>query len=389
MNQAELKQLLTDKLKDYFIDENVNIDGVASAFCELILKYVDCDFEHLSGALDEFIKGREGGLSEDVLTGRVSIDVSVPKSNIQVKTYYHKELPVLYFFRDGEQSAFLKLKKENKNGNLIMRARFKDGNKEGNEAYEDYTEEYTFYNSGVGYRKDQSKSSGVKDVSRSVDSSEFETEKIEFLQMLRTILLNNGVKFDKELTKNDASILFNEFYDSTKKLTEFPDELKLNEIMRILVEGFYSKETLSEVSRRIEREGRDSSLFYTNAGKVVNPKISMSGEHIMFDVSNERGADIAKYMFLKTVDGFTVFRRYEMPLGEREKDFAAITLNLSNDLIKVTVFGKSKSLVNPIEYSIKFNDGKKLDYSCRENIFIECGEGGLQVRPEQALQSLE
>ena len=82
-------------------------------------------------------------------------------------------------------------------------------------------------------------------------------------------------------------------------------------------------------------------------------------------------------------------RRYEIPLGEREKDFAALTLNLSNDLIKVTVFGKGKSLVNPIEYSIKFNGGKKLDYICQENLFIETGEGGLEVKPEAVSKTYE
>ena len=85
-----LKILLEEKLKEYFAINNSDINIVVNSFSDLILKYVDCNYENLIDSIDMFIYGRKKGLSNDILSGRTSFDVSIDESKLNAKTFFHK-----------------------------------------------------------------------------------------------------------------------------------------------------------------------------------------------------------------------------------------------------------------------------------------------------------
>lgn len=370
MKREELQQEIKDSLKNYFGEKDLYIDSIVDSFSSLIFKYADCDYEKVLMALEDICLVPKENLEEE--NHQHVYDVSRDGgSKMELKTFYHKGLPVLYFCKNGEATSFFKFKKERKNGNLIFRAKYKSDELEQSNA-ETFTESYTFIDSGVFYSSSQNKFAVAPTRDKVVSVKEFSTEQREFLETIKTCLAGNGVKFSGRLSREGAKLLFGDVYKKTKQTTGFDEELQLNEVLRILLETVYDNSRLSQASVRIGQSGGNPFEFLSNRGEPLKVSVSRSGEHLSMETMNSEDKKTAVYMIFKTNEGFTIYRNYMGTMQNFEKDLSTITINLSEDTLRVSVHGNG-GIIHPIEFITKFNADGKIEFSCNENIFIPSG----------------
>ncbi len=386
-NEFNLRLLLAEKLKAYFEDENIEIQGMMNTFSDLMLRYVDCNYQNLIEALDRFIQGREKGLSQEILTGRSSFDVSVDNSELKVKTFFHKDFPAIYFYRNGEETSFFKMKQEKKEGAYIFKARYKSGEDSESKNFERCSEEYMFKDGVSVYNRTHIKNADIINGRSHNVFPALTEEQLEFYDLLQVILKSNNIKVSNELSNEGKEIIFNDLYLKAKEAVGFSEELRLNEVFRILVETIYQKNRLSNVSEKINNNGGDFSKFYANNGMPLNINITNSGEHITLDASAEDGRTVVKYNIFRTTEGFTIYRNYSGQMREEEKQFSTLTINLSNNLLKFSVLGKTKAINSPIEFMIKFNDDGKINFNANENV-IFFGDNNPLERKQKEIEEM-
>ncbi len=382
-NQLKLRQLLEEKLKAYFEDKEFDVNGMVNSFSDLILKYIDCDYTNLIAAIDRFINGRQKGLSSEILSGRTSFDVSIDDSEIKVKTFFHKGFPALYFYRNGEEGSFFKIKEEIKDGAHIFKARYKSSENAESQNFERNTEEYIFKNRAAMFTKVHTKKAAAANTENKIDLLSLADEQYEFLEILKILLNKNNVDFGKNLSSDGKDLIFNELYMKAVEMTGFQEELKVNEILRVLIETLYQKNGASTISRMIDSRGGNASNFYANNGLKQNVSVANCGETIMLDVYNSENECVCKYNIFKTAEGFTIYRNYTGKMSSEENPFSSMTINLTDNMLKLSVLGGGKSLKSPIEITAIFNEDGSLEFGCNENIVFESGVNPLGKRQRE------
>ena len=359
-------QNLHERLACYLeSDSNVQYDeALYSMVLNSIVEHVEFDDSKLIRALDMLNRMKNNNVSTEFQQMNNMFDVSTQTSKTFVKGFLSKGLPILYFYRNGEDLPFFKLKSvvddfgqekikiETANTANILAER-KNKPIDTSSYYvrvldiTKHKDRFTYHN--------VTRARAGKDNLFVISKDNFPDEYKLFYSFLQSAFKNNGIELPDNMSATKFDFIFLELYEKVKKCIEDVPDFSMTDLLMIMhstingqqtnIAEFAGDGTLeTNINSLVARTIAVSEYDEQNRKKDYHSTGMRKGEELTFhtvQASNYASIDIEKngvpyssYVMGLTTHGFTLFKSNRNEDKSLNDDFIMLTFNLTDNMLR-------------------------------------------------------
>lgn len=358
-------QNLHERLTCYF-DNNKSQTNKAlfDMVMNTIIENVDFDVSKLSRALEMLDRMKENNDSTEYKHFNNMFDVSTQASKTYVKGFLSKGFPMLYFYRQGEDLPFFKIKSlADDSGKNMIRIETASSAEALSEYKNGSIEQDSFYvkvidikNEKDGYSYNTStRAKAGKEDPFVMPKDNFPDEYKLFYSFLQGALESNGYDAPDTMGAAKFDFIFLELYEKIKKCVGDVKDFTMADLMLLMnatinsqplnAVGFVDDGTMqinenSFVARAIAEldydENNRKNKFYSkdlSTKDYYEFSTVQAINYLSVDIM-KNGSPYSSYMMGKTHNGFTLFKSNRGADKSKGNDFAMLTFNLTDNMFK-------------------------------------------------------
>lgn len=329
-----------------------------------IIENVEFDETKLARALDMLNRMKSNNVSTGFKQMNNMFDVSTQTSKTYVKGFLSKGLPILYFYRHGDELPFFKLKSVvDELGQERIKIETANAPKILTEKTDKPKDSGSYYlrvldiikkKDSFTYNNVTRAKAGADDLFI-ISKDNFPDGYKLFYTFLQSAFENNGIELPDNMSATKFDFIFTELYEKVKKCIEDVPDFSMSDLLFIMHatinglqidarelagDGTLEINANSLVARTIAASEYDENDRRKDYQSVhIRDKDAMTFHTVQ--ASNYMSIDIAKggvpysaYVMGLTTNGFTLFKSNKSKDKSMNDDFAMLTFNLTDNMIK-------------------------------------------------------
>lgn len=412
-NQEELVDIFSKLL--VACDKRLKI--VSKDVIEFLVNTIEFDIDKFSVFLNTLTSKKRNGLSCEYREKNNFYDISTASNQLVVKGFFSRQNPYLYFYKNGYEDPFLKLRVTDKNSSksVLIEYSFDEDTLSTykqkidlNRPHYLITDEFVVQPNETSFIEE--KYVKIKTRPYSLGTNDFSLSDADVnLQRFYSIIMKCMSASGKEfvpLTTQSAKVLFSNFYNVLNSITTYENEFNLDDDLMILDsvinDGFYFKtDNSAEINfDNIPSEvcsispydyvNRKNSLIKVNNNKsVCFINITRSEKYLNLELLGENKKPLCQYIMCSTNSGFTMFRTVKDANYLKPNNISSFTFNLTDNELRLTAVQDNKmgfELGRPIDMIIKLNQNGSIEFLSASHS-ITCPEpevGNLDIMNQKA-----
>ena len=339
-------------------------ESLYSMILNSIIENVEFDETKLARALDMLNRMKNNNISTEFQQMNNMFDVSTQTSKTYVKGFLSKGLPILYFYRYGEDLPFYKLKSvvddfgqekikiETANTANVLAERKHKPIDSG--SYYVRVLDITKHKNNYTYHNVTRARAGKDDLFI-ISKDNFPDEYKLFYNFLQASLKNNGIELPDNMSATKFDFIFLEVYAKIKKCIEDVPDFSMTDLLMIMHstingeqvktedyvgDGTFETNMNSLVARTIAASEYDENNRKRDyQSRSMRSKDEMSFHtvqalnYISIDAAKD-GVPYSSYVMGLTHQGFTLFKSNRNKDKSLNDDFVMLTFNLTDNMFR-------------------------------------------------------